>query len=213
MPPRKTDLYDQLWQVAASPGQWVPIVVVLGVLIGVIWKILLIENRSGIVNYWLALVGLGPAPLLSSGTLAIVSVIVANTWRGTAFSMLMQYAGLRRIPRELHEAADLEGLSGWQRLRWVILPPLAPVILLNLLLITIYTLNTFDMILPLTAGGPARRTEVVSLYMYRSAFYDLDSGKSAAIAVVMLGINALLAWGAVRLTMRRGTSGGQESFL
>jgi multiple sugar transport system permease protein len=187
--------------------------VIPGVLIGVIWKILLIENRSGIVNYWLARVGLGPAPLLSSATLAIISVIVANTWRGTAFSMLMQYAGLRRIPRELHEAADLEGLNGWQRLRWVILPPLAPVILLNLLLITIYTLNTFDMILPLTAGGPARRTEVVSLYMYRSAFYDLDSGKSAAIAVVMLGINALLAWGAVRLTMRRAGQTQTDGFL
>jgi multiple sugar transport system substrate-binding protein len=177
--------------------------VIPGVLIGVIWKILLIENRSGIVNYWLAQVGLGPAPLLSSSTLAMVSVIVANTWRGTAFSMLMQYAGLRRIPRELHEAADIEGLSAWQRLRWVILPAVAPVVLLNLLLITIYTLNTFDMILPLTGGGPARRTEVVSLYMYRSAFYDLDSGKAAAIAVVMLGINAALAWGAVRLIMRR----------
>ncbi|HXG87138.1 MAG TPA: extracellular solute-binding protein [Vicinamibacterales bacterium] len=178
--------------------------VIPGVLIGVIWKILLIENRAGIVNYWLAQVGLGPAPLLSSGTLAIASVIVANTWRGTAFSMLMQYAGLRRIPRELHEAADLEGLNGWQRLRWVILPPMAPVILLNLLLITIYTLNTFDMILPLTGGGPARRTEVVSLYMYRSAFYDLDAGKSAAIAVVMLALNAGLAWAAVRLMIRRG---------
>jgi multiple sugar transport system permease protein len=177
--------------------------VIPGVLIGVIWKILLIENRSGIVNYWLAQVGLGPAPLLSSATLALMSVIVANTWRGTAFSMLMQYAGLRRIPLELHEAADLEGLSGWQRLRWVILPALAPVMLLNLLLITIYTLNTFDMILPLTGGGPARRTEVVSLYMYRSAFYDLDSGKSAAIAVVMLAINAGLAWAAVRLMLRR----------
>jgi multiple sugar transport system permease protein len=182
--------------------------VIPGVLIGVIWKILLIENRSGIVNYWLAQVGLGPAPLLSSATLALMSVIVANTWRGTAFSMLMQYAGLRRIPLELHEAADLEGLSGWQRLRWVILPALAPVMLLNLLLITIYTLNTFDMILPLTGGGPARRTEVVSLYMYRSAFYDLDSGKSAAIAVVMLAINAGLAWAAVRLMLRR-TQGAQ----
>lgn len=176
--------------------------VIPGVLIGVIWKILLIENRSGIVNYWLAQIGLGPAPLLSSSTLALASVIVANTWRGTAFSMLMQYAGLRSIPRELHEAADLEGLNGWQRLGWVILPPLAPVLLLNLLLITIYTLNTFDMILPLTGGGPARGTEVVSLYMYRSAFYDLNSGKAAAIAVVMLGINVALAWGAVRLTMR-----------
>jgi ABC-type sugar transport system permease subunit/ABC-type glycerol-3-phosphate transport system substrate-binding protein len=181
--------------------------VVPGVLIGVIWKILLIENRSGIVNYWLSQVGLGPAPLLSSAPLALVSVIAANTWRGTAFSMLMQYAGLRRIPRELHEAADLEGLSAWQRLRWVILPPLAPVLVLNLLLITIYTLNTFDMILPLTGGGPARRTEVVSLYMYRSAFFDLDSGKSAAIAVVMLGVNAALAWGAARMIMGRGAGG------
>ena len=179
--------------------------VIPGVLIGVIWKILLVENRSGIVNYWLAVVGLGPAPLLSSSTLALASVIVANTWRGTAFSMLMQYAGLRSIPRELHEAADLEGLTGWQRLRWVIMPAVAPVLLLNLLLITIYTLNTFDMILPLTGGGPARATEVVSLYMYRSAFYDLNSGKAAAIAVVMLAINVGLAWGAVQLIMRRGS--------
>lgn len=177
--------------------------VIPGVLIGVIWKILLVENRSGIVNYWLAAVGLGPAPLLSSGTLALVSVIVANTWRGTAFSMLMQYAGLRTIPTELHEAADLEGLGLWQRLRWVILPSIAPVLLLNLLLVTIYTLNTFDMILPLTGGGPARRTEVVSLYMYRSAFYDMTFGRAAAIAVVMLGLNALLAWAAVRVMTRR----------
>lgn len=181
--------------------------VIPGVLIGVIWKILLIENRSGLVNYWLSQVGLGPAPLLSSSTLALVSVIVANTWRGTAFSMLMQYAGLRRIPRELHEAADLEGLGAWQRLRWVILPSVLPIIVLNLLLITIYTLNTFDMILPLTGGGPARRTEVVSLYMYRSAFYDLDFGKAAAIALVMLAINATLAWGAVQLIMRRKSTG------
>src|SRR5690606_8614214 len=155
--------------------------VIPGVLIGVIWKVLLIENRSGIVNYWLSLAGIGPAPLLSSGPLAMASLIAANVWRGTAFSMLMQYAGLRSIPAEQHEAADLEGLGLWQRFRWVILPAIAPIVLLNLLLITIYTLNTFDMILPLTGGGPARRTEVVSLYMYRTAFYDLEFGKAAAI--------------------------------
>jgi multiple sugar transport system permease protein len=81
-------------------------------------------------------------------------------------------------------------------------PQLAPVLVLNLLLVTIYTLNTFDLILPLTGGGPARRTEVVSLYMYRSAFFDLDSGKAAAIAVVMLVINAALAWAAAHLIFR-----------
>jgi multiple sugar transport system substrate-binding protein len=182
----------------AVVGAWI----VPGVLVGVIWKILLVENRSGIVNYWLSLIGAGPAPLLSSGALALGSVIVANVWRGCAFSMLLQYAGLRRIPSELHEAADLEGLGGWQRLRWVIVPQLAPVLVLNLLLVTIYTLNTFDLILPLTGGGPARRTEVVSLYMYRSAFFDLDSGKAAAIAVVMLAINAALAWAAARIIFR-----------
>jgi multiple sugar transport system substrate-binding protein len=188
----------------AVVGAWV----VPGVLVGVIWKILLVENRSGIVNYWLSLIGAGPAPLLSSGTLALGSVIVANAWRGCAFSMLLQYAGLRRIPAELHEAADLEGVSGWGRLRWLIVPQLAPVLVLNLLLVTIYTLNTFDLILPLTGGGPARRTEVVSLYMYRSAFFDLDSGKAAAIAVVMLVINAVLAWGAARLIFRGAKPAG-----
>ena len=90
----------------------------------------------------------------------MASVIAANAWRGCAFSMILQFAGLQRIPRELHEAADLEGLRPWARLRMLILPQLAPVLALNLVLITIQTLNTFDLILPLTGGGPARRTEV-----------------------------------------------------
>jgi len=176
--------------------------VIPGVLVGVLWRILLVENRAGIVNYWLSLAGVGPLPLLSSGTLAMASVIAANTWRGCAFSMILQFAGLQRIPRELHEAADLEGLGAWARLRMVVLPMIAPVVALNLALITIQTLNTFDLILPLTGGGPARRTEVISLYMYRSAFYSLEAGRAAAVAVVMLALNLALALAATRLLMR-----------
>ena len=176
--------------------------VIPGVLVGVLWRILLIENRAGIANYALSLVGLGPLPFLSSGTLALASVIVANVWRGCAFSMILQFAGLQRIPAELHEAADLEGLKPWPRLRMVILPPLAPVLALNLALITIYTLNTFDMILPLTGGGPARHTEVISLFMYRSAFFNLEAGRAAAVAVVMLALNLVLALVAARLAQR-----------
>jgi multiple sugar transport system substrate-binding protein len=176
--------------------------VIPGVLVGVLWRILLVENRAGIVNYWLSLAGVGPLPLLSSGTLAMASVIAANTWRGCAFSMILQFAGLQRIPRELHEAADLEGLGAWARLRMVVLPMIAPVVALNLALITIQTLNTFDLILPLTGGGPARRTEVISLYMYRSAFYSLEAGRAAAVAVVMLALNLALALAATRLLTR-----------
>jgi multiple sugar transport system permease protein len=176
--------------------------VIPGVLAGVIWKILLIENRSGIVNYYLGQLGLGPLPLISSPVLALVSVIVANVWRGCAFSMILLYAGLQRVPSELHEAADLEGVSAWQRLRWLLIPQLAPVIALNLVLITIASFNTFDLIIPLTGGGPARRTEVISLFMYRLGFFDLQAGRAAAVAVVMLVVNLMLAWVAGRLIVR-----------
>ena len=121
-----------------------------------LWRILLIENRAGIVNYFLSMIGVAPQPLLSSAAgMALGSVIVANAWRGCAFSMILQFAGLQRIPRELHEAADLEGLGLWHRLRLVVFPQIAPVLALNLALITISTLNTFDLVLPLTGGGPA----------------------------------------------------------
>jgi multiple sugar transport system permease protein len=116
--------------------------------------------------------------------------------------MILLYAGLQRVPRELHEAADLEGVSAWQRLRWLLIPQLGPVIALNLVLITIASFNTFDLIIPLTGGGPARRTEVISLFMYRLGFFDLEAGRAAAVAVVMLLINLALAAIAGRLIMR-----------
>ena len=185
---------------AAVVSAWV----IPGVLVGVLWRILMVENRSGIVNYYLSLLGIGPLPLLSSAGLALAAVIAANAWRGCAFSMILQFAGLQRIPRELHEAADLEGLRPWARLRMLILPQLAPVLALNLILITIQTLNTFDLILPLTGGGPARRTEVISLFMYRAAFFDFETGQAAAAAVLLLALNVGLAVLAARLILRPG---------
>ena len=180
--------------------------VIPGVLIGVLWRILLMENRAGIANYIGSMFGLPPLPFLSTGSLALASVVVANVWRGSAFSMILQFAGLMRIPNELHEAADLEGLTRSQRLRWLILPQLKPILALNLILITISTLNTFDLILPLTGGGPARQTEVIALYMYRSAFFSLEAGRSAATATVMLLVNLALAFVAVRVMRRQSAS-------
>jgi multiple sugar transport system permease protein len=181
--------------------------VVPGVLVGVLWKVLLVENRSGVGNYLLSLAGAGPLPWLSSPAMAMVSVIAANTWRGSAFSMILQYAALQRVPRELHEAADLEGLSAAARFRVVCWPQIRPAVALNLALITISTLNTFDLILPLTGGGPARATEVVSLFMYRSAFMSLEAGRAAAVAVVMLACNVALALFALRAM--RGREGAR----
>jgi ABC-type sugar transport system permease subunit/ABC-type glycerol-3-phosphate transport system substrate-binding protein len=179
--------------------------VVPGVLVGVLWRILLMENRAGIASYLLSFVGVATLPFLSSATTALGSLIVANVWRGCAFSMILQYAGLQRIPRELHEAAALEGAGPWHRLRLVILPQILPVIALNAALITIGTLNTFDLVMPLTGGGPGRSTEVISLYMYRSAFFALEAGRAAGVATIMLALNVGLAAMSARLLRPRMT--------
>ncbi len=199
---RRRGTWGTMFARASVVSAWV----IPGVLIGVLWRILLMENRAGIATYAGSFLGLPSMPFLSSGSFALASVVIANVWRGSAFSMILQFAGLMRIPKELHEAADLEGLTRMQRLRWLILPQLKPILALNLILITISTLNTFDMILPLTGGGPARQTEVIALYMYRAAFYSLEAGRSAAIATVMLALNLALAFVAVRVMRRQAAS-------
>ena len=166
--------------------------IVPGIIIGLVWKVMLVENRFGAVNHFLGTLGIGPVPFRSDPTLALVSTIVAGTWRGTAFSMIMFYGGLQRIPQRLYEAARVDGAGRWNRFRHVTLPQLKPVLFVTTVLVTIYALNTFDLIFALTGGGPGRATQVLALFMYQEAFQDYALGRGAAIAVVMLVVNILL---------------------
>lgn len=167
--------------------------IIPGIVIGLIWKMILMEGRYGIANYLLSLIGSDPISFLSMSGPAMISIILANTWRGTAFSMIMQYAALQKIPIQLYEAADIDGASGWQQFLYVTLPQLKNILFVNLVLITIYTFNLFDMILPLTGGGPGRATEVLALNLYRRAFSNFDLSGAATIAVVMLLINLVMS--------------------
>ena len=167
--------------------------IVPGIIIGLIWKVMLVESRFGAANYLLGTVGVGPIPFRSNPDLALVSTIAAGTWRGTAFAMIMIYGGLQRIPPQLYEAARVDGAGRWARFRHVTLPQLKPVLFVTIVLVTIYALNTFDLIFALTGGGPAESTEVLALFMYRKAFESpFDLGEGAAVAVFMLGLNLLL---------------------
>lgn len=163
-----------------------------GVVIGIIWRMLLSSGPYGVVNYLIDWIGFHKLPFLASPTFALVSVILANIWRGTAFSMILQYAGLQRIPQELYEAAKVDGASALQTLRYVTIPQLRPMLFINLVLITIYTFNTFDMIIALTGGGPAQSTEVIALNVYNTVFKFLDLGTGASIAVILLLINLVM---------------------
>jgi multiple sugar transport system permease protein len=160
-----------------------------GVAIGIIWKILYAENASGILNYILSLLGMHQIAFLSDPKNALLNISIANVWRGTAQSMILLYAGLKTVSLDILEAADVDGVNGWQKLIRIIVPSMRSVIMVNILLNVINTFNTFDMIMPLTGGGPGRSTEVLVLSSYRTIFQQLDLGKGCAIAVILLMIN------------------------
>jgi multiple sugar transport system permease protein len=121
-----------------------------GVIIGIIWSILYEQSAAGILNYILGSVGFGEIPFLSDPQVALASVTLANVWRGTAFSMILLYAGLQTLPDDVMEAAKVDGANAWQRMTRVMLPLLAPMLFINLVIVSIETFNTFDMVLALT---------------------------------------------------------------
>jgi multiple sugar transport system permease protein len=123
---------------------------------------------------------------LSDTGLALVSVVIANIWRGTAFTMLLLYAALHTVNRELYEAARVDGAGRVRTLWHVTLPQIRPVLLVNVILITIATLNTFDMILSLTGGGPAQATEVLALHTFNEVFVNFSLAAGCVLAVLML---------------------------
>jgi multiple sugar transport system permease protein len=122
----------------------------------------------------------------------MLAVIVFNIWRGTAFSLLLFSGALASLPHSYLEAASVIGANGWQAFRHVILPLLKIHVLTDLLLITLSTFNTFTPFL-LTGGGPAAKSDLVPIYVWRTAFEFFDLGKGASVALVMIGVNLIVA--------------------
>lgn len=123
----------------------------------------------------------------------LVIICVANLWRNVAFSMLMYSAGLRNLPTEPGEAAELEGASAARRLFSVTLPLLRPTIVTNLLLVTLLNLSEFTLIYAMTQGGPGTATMTLPLYVYQEAFTFYQLGYGTAIALVLVLVGALFS--------------------
>jgi multiple sugar transport system permease protein len=150
--------------------------------------IAMLDRDQGTIN---AILGRSPgiAWLIEYPMLCIV---VFNTWRGTAFSMMLYSAALSSVPPSHLETARLAGSSTAQMLRDVVLPHIRRYALTNTLLITLWTFNDFTPFL-LTAGGPNGRSEIVAAYIYNRAIVGGDMGYSGAISLLVLVINLLLA--------------------
>lgn len=165
------------------------------VVVGLMWKMLL-NTDSGVVNYLLSVVGVGPLDFLGSTKLAMPSIIGTDVWLSTPFVVVILVAALQSLPREVLEAARVDGATAWQQFWHVILPLIRPMIMLAVLFRTMDAIKRFDTIYVMTGGGPGNATETLDLHAYFYAFTYLDVGRGAAVATFMLalivGISSLL---------------------
>jgi len=170
------------------------------VVVGIVWRLLLNPN-FGAINGTLKQLGVNTESLTwtASPRLAFVAVIAVDVWQWTPFVFLVLLAGLQAIPQEPYEAALIDGSSRWQTFRHVTLPLLKPAILIVLLLRTMDLLRVFDQIFILTEGGPGFATELISLYIYRTAFRFSDFGYAAAMSFVLLALTNIVSLGYLRL--------------
>lgn len=129
----------------------------------------------------------------------MISVIIANVWRGTAFSMLVYQAALSDVPPDLLGAAAVDGAEPWQQFVHITLPLIRRSILTNLMLITLQTLSLFTLVFAMTGGGPGTESQILPVYMYQQAFKFYQLGYGAAVALVLLAIGAIFSLGYVRL--------------
>ena len=158
---------------------------------------------DGSLNHLLAGLGLSPQDLLFSTP--ILAVSIANIWRGTAFSMLVYSAALSEVPKEIEEAAVMDGASTWRKLISVILPMVRRSIATNLMLITLQTLSVFGLIWTMTKGGPSNKSETLPLFAYQQAFQFSQLGYGTALALILLFIGGIFSLIYLR-TLRLGDS-------
>lgn len=144
----------------------------------------------GPLPHWLFAMGImsQPTNILSDPQLAMWGPIVANIWWGIPFFAITLLAALQAIPRDLYEAASIDGAGPLQRFLSITLPFLAPTIAITILLRTVWISNFADLIIVMTNGGPADRTQIVASYIFTQAFKRLDFGYASAIALVLLAL-------------------------
>jgi multiple sugar transport system permease protein/N,N'-diacetylchitobiose transport system permease protein len=161
---------------------------------GALWRYIY-NAQYGVLNAILTQIGLQNHyhAWLNSQTFALNAVIFADVWKNTSLVAFLLLAGLTTIPRELYEAAKVDGVSAWQAFWRITLPMLKPAIVVVLVLRTIEAFKVFDIIYVMTRGGPANGTQSVALYTYQQAFSNELFGYGAALATLIVVFIAAFA--------------------
>lgn len=159
----------------------------------------------GLVNQTLTAIGLGSwsQQWLADPKIALYSIFVAFVWQVTGFNMVLFLAGLQNVPRDLVEAATIDGAGPFRVFLHVTLPALRPTTIVVVVLTMIGSLKVFDLIVGMTGGGPAQSTQVLALWLYTLAFGNHDFGGGSAVATILLLISLALVVPYLAWSLRR----------
>jgi multiple sugar transport system permease protein len=167
--------------------------VIPGIVAATTWA-WMFHTEFGIINYMLTGVGVLDEPIgwLTRGNTVMPAMIAINVWKLFPFVAIMVLAGLQSIPQELYEAARIDGASYWDEVRHVMLPQIRPVIAAITLLLVIWALNAITIIYAITRGGPANRTLITPIQIFRLAFENVEFNQAAALSVMFFAIVMLI---------------------
>lgn len=172
-----------------------------GIATAVIFRLIL--NRDfGEVNRVLGLFGIEDLAWFSDPTLAMLASIMAQVWSDLPLVILLILGGLMTVDRELLDAADVDGATGWKRAWRISIPLIIPQLSLATILLSYQALTSLGVIIALTGGGPVDATRTMPIALYDAAFIDLETNKALAIVIVILIFNALLTLGYWGLSRR-----------
>ncbi|WP_061291806.1 carbohydrate ABC transporter permease [Herbidospora cretacea] len=180
---------------------------VLSEVIAAVLFSMLLSPERGFANEVLGFLGLGESSFLSEPDTVMTSLFVVITWKYFGFYMILYLAGRQSIPKELTEAAQIDGCGPWHVFRYVTLPLLGPTIRITVFLSVIGTIQLFDLVYVLTGGGPVHASETLGVTMYDFGFKRFQVGYASAISVVMFALSLVFAIGYQRFVLRRDLDG------
>jgi multiple sugar transport system permease protein len=160
-----------------------------GALAALMWK-WMYHGSIGLLNYVFLKLGIIQHlhPWLADPSTALWSAVLVNVWRGSPFFMIMLFGGLQTIPKDLYEAAVIDGANSLVKFRKITVPLLRPLIITLFIFGTVGAFNFLDIVLVLTRGGPANHTLILPLYAWFSAFFEIRIGFAAATSVLMCAV-------------------------
>ena len=162
-----------------------------GIVIGAIWR-LMYNSQFGIINQTLEAIGLSGHDWLGSSSTALAAVIVVDIWHWTPFAFLLLLASVESLPRDVGEAAKIDGATAWQEFRYVTLPLLYPAIFMTFLFRAVMASKVFDEVFLLTSGGPGTSTEVVSFTIFQRYFLQDNAGYGSALSVSIIFVVSVI---------------------